>query len=409
MTKRQIIALAASISVPYAASAAESSVVLTDTKKNIAKSEWKASAADSGDAVGKWSIRLETLHGGKQEGVQVIEVDNGAMTYRIVPTRGFSVWDAHVGNLRLGWDAPNSKEIVHPAYVDLADRGGLGWLNGFGGWVVHAGVSSMGAPSLENGTMYTLHGHIDYTPASFVSVRYEGGDSPKPIFKGIVNNFQMFGPQLQLTTEITTPIGKPLFIFDDTIVNVSDAPQEMESLYHINFGPPLLGAGAEFIAPVKVAYPRDSRAAEGGIANWMKYERPQPAGYTEQAYFLTLQANDSGNTAAMLKAPDGASGAIVRFNVKDLPYFAFWKNEAPSKTGYVTGLEPATAYAYPRYVERKAGRVIKLEAGASHQARVEIEVLTTAQAVAAEQAAIKKLQVAEPKIEKNPLADLNKK
>lgn len=408
MRKRLLITFVGALSLSQAARAAEP-VVLVDTDKNIAKSEWKASAADFGDTAGKWSVELKTLHGGKQEGVQVIEVDNGAMTYRIVPTRGFSIWDAHVGDIRLGWDSPNSKEIVNPAYVDLADRGGLGWLNGFGGWVVHAGISSMGAPSLENGILYTLHGHIDYTPASFVSVRYEGGASPQLVFKGIVNDFQMFGPQLQLTTEITTPIGKSLFVLDDTITNVSDAPQEMESLYHINFGPPLLGAGAEFVAPVKVAYPRDPRAAEGDMVDWMKYKGPQPAGYTEQAYFLTLQADDSGKTETMLKAPDGASGAVVRFNVKELPYYAFWKNEAPSKTGYVTGLEPGTAYAYPRYVEREAGRVIKLEGGASHQAQVEIEVLTTGQGVAAEEAVIKKLQVVEPKIEKGPLVDLSKK
>ena len=33
-------------------------------------------------------------------------------------------------------------------------------------------------------------------------------------------------------------------MFDDQVTNLSDVPQEMELLYHTNFGTPLLGAGA---------------------------------------------------------------------------------------------------------------------------------------------------------------------
>ncbi len=189
--------------------------MLIDAAKSVSLARWNVTAADWGDKAGaKWSVQLRTLHGGRQEGVQVIEVDNGAMTFTIVPTRGFEIWKARAGTLRLGWDSPVT-EIVHPALVGLAEHGGLGWLNGFGGWMVRGGLSSFGSPGLDGDQQLTLHGHVDYTPASFVSVRYEAGPVPRLVFRGVVNDTQMFGPNLRLTSEISTPIGKPQIVLDD--------------------------------------------------------------------------------------------------------------------------------------------------------------------------------------------------
>ena len=89
---------------------------------------------------------------------------------------------------------------------------------------------------------------------------------PRIVLRGVVDESLMFGPHLRLTTEISTEIGKPALRFDDVVTNLSDSPQEMESLYHANFGPPVLGPGAQFIAPVKKVAPRDARAAENAMA-----------------------------------------------------------------------------------------------------------------------------------------------
>ena len=171
-----------------------------------------------------WSVELRTLHGGRQEGVQVIEVDNGAMSFTIVPSRGFEVWKANAGTLRLGWDSP-VHDIIHPSYIRLTDNGGQGWVAGFGGLMVRGGLASFGSPVQDGDQQLTLHGHVDYIPASFVSVRYESG---RLVFRGVVDDFQTFGPQLRLISEISTPIGKPEIQFDDQVTNMSDAPQEIE-------------------------------------------------------------------------------------------------------------------------------------------------------------------------------------
>jgi hypothetical protein len=375
------------------------SKVLIDTASNLAISDWKVSAAEWG---GKgWNVALRTLHGGRQEGVQVIEVNNGAMTFTIVPTRGFEVWKAQAGKLRLGWDAP-VKEIIHPSYIRLTDNDGRGWVSGFGGLMVRGGLASFGSPVKDGDQDLTLHGRVDYLPASFVSVRYEAAPVPRLVFRGVVDDVQTFGSQLRLTSEISTVIGKAEFAFDDTITNLSDAPQEMQLLYHTNFGTPLLGAGAEFVAPIKQVAPMNPASAVGDLKDWNRYSGPHAAPYTPKVFNMQLYGDAKGETRAMLKSPDGTQGVLMRFDTRGLPYMSLWKNEITPKAGYVTGLEPGTGFPNPRPVERAAGRVPKLKGGESYRVRLAIAALTTKSEVAEAANAIQALATSKPVISRTP-------
>jgi hypothetical protein len=380
------------------------SKILVDVDANLSVKEWKLTPLDAGDNSGKaaWSVVKRTLSGGRQEGVDIIEVDNGAMKFTVVPTRGFNIWTAHAGDLRLGWDSP-VKEIVHPKFVSLSERGGLGWLNGFGEWISRCGLESMGAPCKDGNLVLTLHGRINYIPASHVEVCFEPAPTPRIVLRGIVDESLMFGPQLRLATEISTEIGAHSLTLDDAVTNLADVPQELESLYHINFGAPLLGSGAEFVAPVRKVFPRDSRAALGDMAGWNSYTGPHASGYTEQVYLMELFADRSEMTETLLKSADGNRGALVSFSVHELPFMTLWKNEAPSKTGYVTGLEPGTSYPNPRPIERAAGRVPKLNGGESYHSKVTIRALVSRDEVQNAVTDIRKLQQAQPEIVKIPL------
>src|SRR6516162_1585729 len=239
----------------------------------------------------------------------------------------------------------------------------------------------MGPPCKDGDLTLTLHGRINYIPASHVEVRFEATPIPRIVLCGIVEESLMFGPQLRLKSEISTEIGTRILTLDDTVTNLADAPQEMESLYHINFGPPLLGAGAQFLAPVKTVVPRDPRAAEGNMAGWNAYAGPHQPGYTEQVYLLELFGDQDASTQAMLKSPDGKHGALLSFSLRELPFMTLWKNEAPSKTGYVTGLEPSTSYPLARPIERAAGRLQMLKGGESYHSKVSIRALVSEEEV----------------------------
>lgn len=376
----------------------EHSKVLTDISTNLATSGWKVTSADWAKGGPAWSVQLRTLHDGRQEGVQVIEVDNGAMTFTIVPTRGFEVWRADAGTLRLGWDLP-VHDIIHPSYIRLSDNGGQGWVAGFGGLMVRGGLASFGSPVQDGDQQLTLHGHVDYIPASYVSVRYEAG---RLVFRGVVDDFQSFNQQLRLVSEISTPIGKPEIQFDDQVTNMSDAPQEMELLYHTNFGTPLLGAGAEFVAPVNQVAPMNPASAAGGLDGWNRYSGPHASGYVAKVFNMRLYADAKGQTRAMLKSPGGAQGVLMQFDTNGLPYMSLWKNEVTAKGGYVTGLEPGTGFPNPRPVERAAGRVPTLAGGESHHVHLVITALTSKTEVDAAANAICVLAVAPPVVSDLP-------
>jgi hypothetical protein len=384
------------------APAAESpNKVLIDARANLSTAQWKVTSADWAKSGPAWSVELKTLHGGRQEGVQVIEVDNGAMRFTIVPTRGFEIWKAQAGKLRLGWDAPVG-EIIHPSYIRLADNGGQGWVAGFGGLMVRGGLTSFGSPVTDGTQQLTLHGHVDYLPASFVSVRYEASPQPRLVLRGVVNDFQTFGAQLRLTSEISTPIGKPDISFDDVVTNLADVPQDMQLLYHTNFGTPLLGAGAEFVAPVKQVAPMNAASA-AGLKDWTRYSGPHTASsYAAQVFNMQLQSDASGRTAAMLKSPDGSQGVLMRFDTKGLPYMSVWKNEVSAKSGYVTGLEPGTGFPNPRPWERAAGRVPRLKGGESYPVHLTITALPAKADVDRAAAEIRALAKAAPVIRQKP-------
>ena len=94
-------------------------------------------------------VRRHRLAGGRQTGVEVIDLHNGRVSIRVCPTRGMGILFVQCGSLRLGWDSP-CREIVHPRHIDLRKRGGTGWLDGFNEFVVRCGLASIGRPGWDD-------------------------------------------------------------------------------------------------------------------------------------------------------------------------------------------------------------------------------------------------------------------
>ncbi len=334
-----------------------------------------------------WSVSKRTLHGGKQEGVEIVVVNNGRFTFTIVPTRGMSVLEARLGEVRLGWDSP-VKEVVHPHHINLQSRGGLGWLEGFNEWVVRCGLESNGAPGTDrftnnNGdeaTMeLTLHGKIANIPASEVEVVVDRTAPYRITIRGRVDERMMFGPQLELWTEISTVPGSNEIRIADTITNRGATAQEFELLYHANYGSPLLEAGASFHAPVADVTPMNKRAAKF-VKDYASFAEPTK-GFVEQVYCFYPLADVKGKTIIALANRKRDRAVSMTYAVRELPYLTLWKNTASDGEGYVTGLEPGTNFPNHRGIERRLGRVPKLAPGESHRATIDYAIHANSQEV----------------------------
>ena len=373
--------------------------VLTSVEQNIDLETFQISARETGVSPDiPWSVRRQRLHGGKQDGVDLIVIDNGRLTITVVPTRGMGILRVVMGDLRLGWDSP-VREVVHPKYVNLEARGGLGWLEGFNEWLARCGLEWAGHPGPdrfinnvgEQAEMnLTLHGKVENIPASEVEVIVEREPRPRIRVRGRVDERAFYGPKLELWTELSTEPGSSTFRIEDTLTNRSAFESEFQIIYHVNYGPPLLGAGAHFSAPVRRVTPFNAHAAKD-VATYADYAGPV-RGFIEQVYNLHPLSDREGRSLLMLSNASRDRGVSMGFAVSELPYVTLWKNLTALEEGYVTGLEPGTGFPYPRRLEREAGRVPKLKPGETRRFAIDFGVHATAAAVATVEEQIKRIQ-----------------
>lgn len=363
---------------------------LTDVDAGIYVEQITLGPDQVGGSARGYSVTKRRLRGGLSDGVDVIEVDNGTFRFVVIPTRGMGIWRASCGDVRLGWKSP-ARGPVHPSLVPLWGGNGLGWLDGFDELLVRCGLESNGSPEFSpNGTLlHPLHGKVANIPARKVEVTIDG-DTGEIAISGIVDEARLFFSKLSLATTISTKIGQPSVTVADQVTNVSAQPSDMELLYHINFGVPLVSQGATVSVPIKKITPRDAVAA-ATMPTWNVYD-PEMPGAAEVCLFFEVAADAAGNSLAVLRSADGVKGVSVKFNKKQMPCFTIWKNRHAAIDGYVTGIEPATNFPNVKSFEKANGRVVPLAPGETRCFGVTIEAHADAAAVTAAEQAVAAIQ-----------------
>jgi hypothetical protein len=253
-------------------------------------------------------------------------------------------------------------------------RGGTGFLEGFNELVARCGLENTGAPCTDaKGSIFLpLHGRISNIPASSVWIEINWDTPCRLTVGGMVRETRMFGPSYLLTTRIITTVDSTRLEIIDEVTNLSSTPKEMELLYHINFGHPVLKDGARLCAPVEEVSAADEWALND-IDSWDTFGRPEP-GRQEQCYFLKLLGDANSNTMVGLVDTEKANAVFMEFCIDQLPCFTLWKNTASLADGYVTGLEPGTDYPNPRPFEREKGRVVTLDLDEHYNACLALEL-----------------------------------
>ena len=370
--------------------AAEKKVVVLSSSRSVFHESLNLSDEVSSEISKRWQMELRTLHGGMQEGVQLLSVSNGALRIVFVLNRGMSILqveDVSSGKRIFGWDSP-VKEVVNPQYIDLESRGGLGWLYGFNEWMVRCGLEFAGHPGLDvlrsntgesKELDLTLHGRIGNLPASEVEVFIDQQAPYQMRVRGVVEERMFYGPQLRLVSELVVLPNQRTFQLNETIENLSATEQEYQIIYHTNYGKPLLEGGAKVVLAAKSVSPMNQHAADS-IGDYDSYQSPK-LGFTEQVYLVEPWQDEKGNTAAVLHNRDKSQGAMMSWSVGTLPYLTIWKNTADLADGYVTGIEPGSGYPFNRRIERHFDRVPKLKAGEVRKFSLTYESLADSNAV----------------------------
>ena len=343
---------------------------LVSASRNLRVVYWNVSNRSHPDiSDGDWNIEKSRLVGGKQEGVDIVKIHNGEMEITVVPTRGMSILEVKLDDWRAGWDSP-VKEVVHPSFIDLESRGGLGWLEGFNEWMTRCGLEFAGHPGEDSfinnvgdevSMPLTLHGRIGNIPASEVILYVEREPRPRIRLRGRVDERAFYGAQLELWTELIVEIGANTFTIRDEVTNMGASEQEFQLIYHTNFGEPLLEDGARFVAPIEKVAPMNEHAAQA-IDAFSVYPEPTP-GFIEEVFLIWPYADPQNRTRVALVDRNSERAVSMEWSLDQLPYLTQWRNTPAVEAGYVTGIEPGTGFPYNRKVERGFGRVPKLGKG----------------------------------------------
>ena len=321
------------------------------------------------------------LSDGKADGVRAVEVDTGTgFRFTVLPGRGMDIPYAFYKEKAIGFVSGTG--ITGPGYYEEA---GLEWRRSFyAGLLTTCGIANAGAPSVDQGKPFGLHGRLANAGAENVSVDQDWeGDEYVIRLKGTMREAEAMVENLTLTRRIETRLGAKGFRLRDVVVNRGFEPQPLMLLYHFNYGFPLLSPTARVVGPIRESVPRDEEARKDrGVAECLQFPEPVP-GYQEKVFFHSLAADTNGETFIALinkNAADGRPlGIVARWNQKELPHLTQWK--MPCKGFYVCGLEPGTVQPVGRGVLRERGMLPMIEGQGTYTVTIDFEVLDDPRAI----------------------------
>jgi hypothetical protein len=320
------------------------------------------------------------LSDGKAEGVKGVRVDTGGgLSFTVLPGRGMDIAGASYRGLALSMLSATG--ITSPAYYE---EPGLNWLRSFFvGLLTTCGITNAGAPSVDQGRSFGLHGRVSNSGAEDLAIDQEWeGDEYLIRVKGRVREaMALIGENMTLTRRIETRLGARGFTLHDLVDNRGFHAQPLMLLYHFNFGFPLLGPNARIVGPIRGIEPRDDEARAGrGVEEALSFPEPIQ-GYREKVFFLDLAADRDERTFLGLVNRDLGDGTplavVMRFNRRELPAFTEWKN--PGRGFYVLGLEPGTMVPLGRGVLRERGQLPMLAGQSRYSLKIDFQVLDTSE------------------------------
>jgi hypothetical protein len=313
----------------------------------------------------------ETLADGLGKGMDLVSVNTGGgLSYQVLPDRGMGIGAAYYDGMPICWIS--AAGYVAPWFYDPR---GTHWLDSFGGGLLTScGMSSLGTPSLDDGVEYGLHGRISHIPAEEVAIRRAWvGDEYEVAVSGLVREYSVFQPCLELTRSIGSKLGENVIRIDDRIVNAGFRRAEFMILYHMNIGFPFLSETSELTIDSIDVSPKDARyRGEVGSCGRML---PPTQGYEERVFNHRVNPGSDGMTCVSLVNRDGFGnrfGLRIRYTARILDHFVEWKMLGEGE--YVLGLEPGNCFVDGRAASREAGDLAFLEPGEERNIRLSIEV-----------------------------------
>ncbi len=261
------------------------------------------------------SLRRYRLEGGREDGIEVLDCDNGRLRFLLNISRACDV-------MQMYHEGQNVSFISKNGFT----RREIPFLGRFeGGMIYTCGLDSAGR---REG--HELHGSFHSIPAEIL--RAECSEEGITV-EAVIRDTALFGQNLVMKRRITSGIGDCHLHIEDTLVNEGYREEGYCLLYHINVGYPLLDEGVRIETEDEGCITRTPFAKETEATRY-EIEADVP-NQPERCYYLALR-----EPRVALVNPRLGKAFRLSYSGDTLPYFLEWKSMASGD--YALGLEPCT-------------------------------------------------------------------
>lgn len=327
-------------------------------------------------------VRLVTLGDGVERGVRVLEFRTGSgFEFDVAVDRAFDVGRCELAGRPLAW--LSAAGFAGPWFYEPE---GLGFFRSFGGGLLTTcGLDHTLFMAEDTATHYHyppkqteefgLHGRVSNRPARLAGYgeRWEGDDCVLWA-EGEVLQAAVFGEHLLLRRRVEARVGESRLTIRDEVENVGWDVTPHMYLYHVNVGFPVLGEGAEILAPATSASARGDHPVEG----YRRLAGPE-SGFVEQVFEHDLAPEPDGTVPVAVVNPALGLGVYELFRSDQLPYHFVWRMQGEGT--YVVGIEPSTNRTAGRLDARDRGELIELGPGDKRVYDLELGALDGAEAI----------------------------
>jgi hypothetical protein len=324
-------------------------------------------------------IEQYVIDDGAGRGVRALCVSTGGgLRYRVLVDRGFDIDHAFFNEQSLAF---LSHQGVTPPAQGL--ERGVDWLHTFpGGLLTSCGPFNVGPPGDDNGEALPLHGTHSNTAATVESVIQPDPHAGRLEIAATarLRYGRLFGPNVELRRTIRSALGLNVIDVTDEFTNAGNQPVPHAWLLHINFGYPLVDAGAELCYDATKVEPRNepgSVARFGDVASSKQVPdvlQEHRGGAETFAYLWPRPAGDDGSATVAIVNRQRGFAVAVHYNTKEFPRCGNWQHFGPGE--YVTALEPMNGTVDGRRKDRERGILDTIEPAGRKTYRYQIEVVT---------------------------------
>jgi hypothetical protein len=331
-------------------------------------------------------IDAYTIDEGPARGVRVLCINTGGgLRYRVLVDRGLDIDQAFFNQHSLTF---LSHRGVTPPTRAL-DRG-LDWLKGFPvGLLTSCGPFNTGGPATDAGEQVGLHGPHSNSAATLESVIQPDPRAGR-MEMSVTASFRhgsFYGPCVELRRTIRSTLGENAIAVTDEFFNAGNETVPHAWLLHVNFGYPLVDAGAEFCYDAMQVDPTDNDASRTHFRDGVDYKRiPGPleahhGSNSTVAYLYPKPRDAAGNTTVALVNPKLSLAAAIHYNTHEFPRCGNWQHWG--RYEYVAALEPMNGGVEGRDKDRALGWLGELAPGERKRYAYEIHIVADAPGIAA--------------------------